>query len=343
MFRSGIHPLQPGVSGSHAVPVGPGTLLECGRYRSRSTYDLPVVTETLVSTLDRRLLATRCVGPDDGWPVVLFTGVPNSRLVAPDEATAHSAKVRVLTFDRPGYGGSTPLGRNQDPRNLADLHSILSHFGIDEFSALGWSAGARHAVAAAAGFEQRCHTVGLVSPLGPVTSATYRTTLPRIRALQIAALTRVPRHLRRPAAKRVLGPTAKRAKADPHGRLADLRSRANAADRALQDDPAIAEVLLADVIQTFAREGAGWFNDVAQMTCPWPARPSAITQSVTIWHGRDDPEVSPNGAEALAEDFPCAELRLIDRAGHLLLFDAWLEVLTALELNRTPRPVDLER
>jgi pimeloyl-ACP methyl ester carboxylesterase len=56
-------------------------------------------------------------GDPDGTPVLIHNGTPNSRLMyEPDVRLAERQGVRLISYDRPGYGGST----SQPGRTIAD-------------------------------------------------------------------------------------------------------------------------------------------------------------------------------------------------------------------------------
>src|SRR2546425_12653883 len=67
--------------------------------------------------------------PPDGAPVLFFHGAPGSRLQCPDPDLPG---VRLVTMDRPGYGGSDP----KPARRLVDWHddvaAVLDHLARSE-------------------------------------------------------------------------------------------------------------------------------------------------------------------------------------------------------------------
>src|SRR5258706_1205347 len=90
-----------------------------------------------------RLLRVRDGGDPDGAVVVYFHGTPGSRLdVCFGEQLAAERGVRLVAFDRPGYGGSTPA-----PFGLAsiaaDAHAVADGLGVARFATLGMSGGGR--------------------------------------------------------------------------------------------------------------------------------------------------------------------------------------------------------
>ena len=85
-----------------------------------------------LSLPDGRNLAYAEWGTSSGPPVLLFHGGPGSRLFCPDYEATMSSGVRLITIDRPGFGGSDPqpgrtlLGWADDVSAFADaLHWII--------------------------------------------------------------------------------------------------------------------------------------------------------------------------------------------------------------------------
>src|SRR4051812_386469 len=100
---------------------------------------------------DGRQLQIAEWGRADGRPVIYFHGRPGSRLFCPDEAATVRAGVRLISFDRAGYGRSDPSG--SVPRfasAVADVVAILDQLGVDRAAVIGWSGGGPHALACAA-------------------------------------------------------------------------------------------------------------------------------------------------------------------------------------------------
>src|SRR6266566_9249390 len=73
--------------------------------------------EWSVRTPDGRTLAVEDAGDRDGRPVMVHVGTPNSRhLYGRTVADATARGLRLISYDRPGYGESTP----QPGRTMAD-------------------------------------------------------------------------------------------------------------------------------------------------------------------------------------------------------------------------------
>ena len=100
---------------------------------------------------DGRTLAFTDAGAPDGFPIFYFHGAPGSRLDgAGMEDEFAAAGVRVLSADRPGYGGSSPSPH----RSMADwpreVAALADHLNIDRFAVMGLSSGGPYVAACAA-------------------------------------------------------------------------------------------------------------------------------------------------------------------------------------------------
>src|SRR5438046_1196794 len=78
------------------------------------------VTQT-VAAADGRTLTIAEWGDPDGFPVFLLHGTPGSRFVGQaDESAYASVGARVITYDRPGYGGSDRFRGRRVVDSVAD-------------------------------------------------------------------------------------------------------------------------------------------------------------------------------------------------------------------------------
>ena len=114
-----------------------------------------------------RVLRVRDTGAPSGAVVMYFHGTPGSRLdLCFGEQLAAECGVRLISFDRPGYGGSTPA-----PFGLAsiaaDAHAVADEVGVARFATLGMSGGGPGALAAATVPGGRVIRAGVASGPGP--------------------------------------------------------------------------------------------------------------------------------------------------------------------------------
>lgn len=115
-------------------------------------------------------LAYRVQGDPDGLPVVALHGTPGSRFSGtPSRDALHALGLRVITYDRPGYGDSPEVEDRPVSALAADLLAVLEHAGVEgPVGVLGGSTGAATALAAAAAHPDRVGALALVWPLAPL-------------------------------------------------------------------------------------------------------------------------------------------------------------------------------
>jgi pimeloyl-ACP methyl ester carboxylesterase len=114
-------------------------------------------------------LAYRVQGAPDGVPVVALHGTPGSRFSGtPSRDALHTLGLRVLTFDRPGYGDSPP-GEPRPVRALAaDVAAVLDAAGLEgPVGVLAGSGGSAAALALAVVHPERVAALTLVWPVAP--------------------------------------------------------------------------------------------------------------------------------------------------------------------------------
>ena len=100
-----------------------------------------------------RVISFSEVGDPEGAAVFICVGMGLTRFVtAFYDDLATTLRLRLITVDRPGVGGSEPYPVNDRSRPLSwpdDVLAICQHLGISSFSLLAHSAGAIYALATA--------------------------------------------------------------------------------------------------------------------------------------------------------------------------------------------------
>src|SRR5580658_9698796 len=108
-------------------------------------------TPLTIPTPDGRTLAIEEAGDPNGRPVLVHNGTPNSRhLYPPATINAAVRGLRLISYDRPGYGGSTPQPGRTVADCAADVRAICAALGIGRLAMWGISGGGPHVLACAA-------------------------------------------------------------------------------------------------------------------------------------------------------------------------------------------------
>ena len=93
---------------------------------------------SVATARDGRTLAYAEWGDPNGFPVFSLHGTPGSRLGRHyDESDYADVGARVVTYDRPGYGGSERHPGRRVVDCVDDVRAIADHIGIESFALIG--------------------------------------------------------------------------------------------------------------------------------------------------------------------------------------------------------------
>jgi pimeloyl-ACP methyl ester carboxylesterase len=90
-------------------------------------------------------------------------------------ADAAGRGLRLISYDRPGYGGSTPQPGRSIADCAGDVRAICAALGIDRLAMWGWSGGGAHLLACAALLPDlvvAAASLASLAPYGPKGSTT---------------------------------------------------------------------------------------------------------------------------------------------------------------------------
>jgi pimeloyl-ACP methyl ester carboxylesterase len=126
-----------------------------------------VGTDRSLRLADGRTVPVWEGGDPDGMPVLFHSGTPSGRLQATlAHEAAVSSGVRLLSFNRPGYGAATGLPPGLRQVGI-DGVAILEQLGVAGYAVLGVSGGGPYALATALADQARCLAVGIAAGIGP--------------------------------------------------------------------------------------------------------------------------------------------------------------------------------
>lgn len=286
-----------------------------------------------------RTLAVNVSGAEHGWPVFLLHGTPGSRTgPMPRAGVLYRRGIRLISYDRPGYGGSTPQPGRQVVDAAADVETIADHFKLDEFSVVGRSGGGPHALAVAARLGPRIHRAATLVGLAPNTpDLDYANgmTPDNASAFDESAESDIALISER------LSRRASRIKGDPRVLLKQLLTDMTDFDREVVDEPAIRRLLLTSYKEAVRVGPEGWIDDVLALRGAWGFSVDEIKPSVYIWHGAMDNFSPASHARWLARNIPHAVLELQTARAHFGAVEVLPKILTWLAGNDAPEPAEM--
>ena len=282
-----------------------------------------------------RSLEVTVSGPDGSTPLVFHHGTPSGgQQYAPFAEGAVARGLRLVTYSRPGYGGSSRQPDRGVAGCAADTAAILDHLGDGRCYVGGASGGGPHALACAALLPDRvlaCATIAGVAPFG-AGGLDFLEGMAQENHEEFGAALAGPAELQaflERAAEAFAGITGEQV-AEALGGLVSEVDRA-----ALTGD--FAEYLAASLRKVLSDGIWGWFDDDVAFTRSWGFELDAIRVPVTTWQGGQDRIVPSTHSEWLAAHVPGAKAALLPEKGHLSIAVAKFgEVLNGL-LESAPR------
>jgi pimeloyl-ACP methyl ester carboxylesterase len=285
--------------------------------------------DTDITTLDGRTIRVRTAGPDQAPVIVYFHGTPDSRLTIDIcGGLRTSSPVRLVAFDRPGYGGSTPA-----PFGLAsvaaDSATVLDALGIGRVAVLGQSGGGPFALACAGVLGDRVAAVGVASGPASFLSVPGGTDLLDESDRAALALVGIDDEAAARAFAAGFAPMAGLPDADDETIRAAMRGMMPT-DGAALDIPGVADGLVAVMREGLRQgtDGCGWDN--VAWVGPWRLDLDAVRAPTWLWYGADDPLAPTVHGEWLASQLPHAQLVVRPGEGHLGIYTHWDEMSATL-------------
>lgn len=265
-------------------------------------------------TADGRTLCVDSNGDSLGRPILFFHGTPGSRLVThelPEQAA--SMNVRLLSYDRPGYGQSSPQPDRTFADCVTDVVRIADSLEIGRFAVLGSSGGGPFALATAALLPDRVTAVATLCGLGPLADRGFDpwAGMTPAREAEFRVFFADPSQFRS-----YLEQMRERYVALTDERIVAQHASATIAANLSLD---YFQSVMAQIRLGLAPGIEGMWEDNCASFSTWGFDLKSIRVPTQVWHGMADESVPYQHAVWLAENIPAAELHLVEGEGHLSL------------------------
>ena len=273
--------------------------------------------EHVVDTRDGRRLAVDEDGDAAGIPVLVHNGTPNSRLLYKHHvADAAVRGIRLISYDRPGYGGSSAAPGRTVAHCAGDVRAICAALKIDRLLTWGISGGGPHVLATAALLPDLVVAAASLASLAPygAEGLDYYQGMGQLNADDIRL------YFSDKAAARAKVDTDREQMlaATPDEIATMLQSLLSGPDAAVLSGD-LAEYLEESTQSGLAPGGEGWWEDGCAHLEAWGFDLDAISIPVLLLHGEQDQFVPFGHGVWLAEHVPGVEARLTADDGHLTL------------------------
>jgi pimeloyl-ACP methyl ester carboxylesterase len=292
-----------------------------------------------IGVSDGRRITIDCWGDPRGFPVFLLHGTPGSRSgPVPRVSLICQLGVRLISYDRPGYGGSDRHRGRTVAAAAWDVLDIADHLGLDTFGVVGRSGGGPHALACAAFIGgNRLRSVAVLVGLAPSDAMGLDwfegMTESNVQDYELAELD---------GDDAVVADLTRRAKQideDPRSLLNALHKEMAEADRRVAFDVGIQRHLTESYREAIRNGPYGWIDDVLAFRSPWGFELSKIEIPVRFWHGDQDVFSPLAHSRWMADQIPSAQIEVEPGAAHFGAIEMLPKVLAQLkEDSLRPRP-----
>lgn len=285
---------------------------------------------------DGRRLSVETWGDPKGKPVFLMHGTPGSRLgPRPRTRLLYQLGIRLIAYDRPGYGDSDRLPDRSVGHAAADVVAIANALGIGRFAVAGRSGGGPHALACAALLPERVTKTAVLVGLAPHDAPGldwFRNMVPS----NVEAFRRAGRGLATIA--KWVEPRAEAIRTDPISNLPFHASDLPAADQRVLANHGVRYMLVENFAEGLRGSAYGWIDDVLSFTSAWGFDPSEVVTPVDVWCGAKDVFVPADHGVWLAHRIPGARLTVDDEASHFAALEVMPEILRRLAFAEPDEP-----
>lgn len=271
----------------------------------------------MAQAADGRKLAFAEWGDPDGFPVFQLHGTPGSRLGRhPDESVYVRVGVRLITYNRPGYGGSDRQRGRRVVDCVSDIEAIADELGLERFAVTGGSGGGPHSLAAAASLPERVTRAECASSPAP-----YDAGLDWLSGMDPLNIREIEWALQGeevyiPNLEREAAEALERVAADPSKLLGDDWELSEA-DRAALARTEFHDIIRDSVTEALSSGVYGWADDMFAVLQPWGFDFADIRVPTRVIYGITDVLVPVQHGEWLAAHVPGAEVVVEENLGHM--------------------------
>ncbi|MGN6871491.1 MAG: alpha/beta fold hydrolase, partial [Solirubrobacteraceae bacterium] len=240
---------------------------------------------------------------------------PGSRFVGQGDASAYAnVGARVISYDRPGYGGSDRFRGRRVADCVADVAAIADSLGIERFAVIGGSWGGPHSLAVAARLPERVTRAACTAGVAPfdMRGFDWFADMDSVNIEEIGWAQQGEEVLAREL-KRMTAAWLERIANDPSD---PGEVELSEADRAVLARPERQEAIRRMLNEAFRQGVWGYVDDVLGVIQPWGFNVTEIRIPTRIQYGLTDVLVPRQHGEWLADNVPTAVVVIDEEGGH---------------------------
>jgi pimeloyl-ACP methyl ester carboxylesterase len=231
----------------------------------------------------------------------------------PRTSVLYRLGVRLISTDRPGYGGSTRHKGRRVADVASDIGRIADDLGLDQFSVVGRSGGGPHALACAALLPGRVPRTGVLVSLAPADAdgLDWFAGMGKANTEEFGAADHDQAKLTERLRLR-----ADRAIKDPETFIEFLRTQMSESDLPLASAVVFRRLFAPTYREALKNGPDGWVDDVVALRSNWGFRLEDVQGVAKLWHGADDNFAPVAHSRWMASRIPNVDVQIQEGAAH---------------------------
>ncbi len=283
------------------------------------TTSLAHVRQFVVELPEGRSLHAYDSGDPDGQLVVHHHGTPGSGLLRREWAEDALARgIRLVGYDRAGYGGSSRHAGRSVSDVAADIAALADSLGVERFSTWGISGGGPHSLACAALLGDRVIAAATIASVAPYDAGELdflagmgQDNLDEFGAAVAGEDAALRPYLEVSRRVQLLASTPENLRDAMESLLPDVDKAALTGETA--------EYFHSSMTSGLRVSSDGWLDDDIAFVTPWGFDVASIAVPMLVMQGEQDLMVPFAHGQWLATAIPSADVRLLPDEGHVSL------------------------